>query len=89
LDDVIGDLQRDRFVMLADTIRRRGTMGDGSPLAVGDSIPVVLPIDVLPRNLPPGYNNGDGSRIAAIGVIYKGVMFGRYVSIIFRSELGD
>ena len=83
LDDVIGILgDGERAVMHVSTIRRRGTLGDGGQLAVGDSIPVVLPSTV-----PKSTDYGDESLIAAIGIISGGVMYGTYVSIIDQSEL--
>ena len=83
LDDVIGILDDgERAVMHVSTIRRRGTLGDGGPLSVGDSVPVVLPSTV-----PKSTDYGDESLIAAIGIISGGVMYGTYVSIIDRSEL--
>jgi hypothetical protein len=78
-DEVIGDLRGDKNVARIDTIRRRGTLGDGSPLAIGDSIPVVIPGYVRRALTPSAEPN---ARIGASGVIYKGVMFGIYLSIV-------
>jgi hypothetical protein len=74
MDDVTGTLGTTNLgVMTITEVRRSGPFGDQTPFKVGDRMPVVFP--------HPQPSFGAGSTISAIGIVYGGVMYGRYVSI--------
>ena len=61
--------------MVVQTIQRRGTLGDNTPLVVSGTVPVVFANDVDPAAIP------DAAGISVIGVVSGGVMYGMHVSL--------
>jgi hypothetical protein len=75
LDSLVGVIpDGDRAIMVVQTIQRRGTLGDATPLAVGGTVPVMFPSDVDPNAIP------DGTGISVIGVVSGGVMYGMHLA---------